>query len=225
MDHPIAPRRRINKLAEEGNTNRKLGFWMFLSSEFLIFAGLIAAFVLTRANVASRFPEVELFHKAWWHPTDFSTFLVSLNTFILLASSLFVVLGIEAIRRDDQAGLRKWLFLTIIMGVAFLLGQAVEYTTLIGEFSHLKDELAEKGGPIPAPESIMGFPFLTAFFILTGFHGLHVFAGTLIAIGVWLRARKNAYFSGNYMTVEVFGLFWHFVDLVWVLIFTIVYLT
>jgi cytochrome c oxidase subunit III len=225
MDQPIATRRRINKLAEEGNANRKLGFWMFLSSEFLIFAGLIAAFVITRANVAARFPDAELFHKAWWAPTDFSTFLVSLNTFILLASSLFVVLGIDAIRRDDQAGLRKWLLLTIIMGVLFLAGQAVEYTTLISEYQHLQHELKEAGGPIPAPETIMGFPFLTAFFILTGFHGLHVFAGTLIAIGVWLRARKNAYFSGNYMSVEVFGLFWHFVDLVWVLIFTIVYLT
>jgi heme/copper-type cytochrome/quinol oxidase subunit 3 len=223
MDQPLQSRRRINKLAEEGNLNRKLGFWMFLSSEFLIFAGLIGAFVITRANVAARFPEIEAFHKAWWAPTVLSTLLVSTNTFILLASSLFVVLGIDAIRRDDQKSLKKWLLLTIIFGVAFLVGQAIEYTTLINEYSHLQHELKDQGQP--APESIMGFPFLSAFFTLTGFHGLHVFAGTLIAIGVYLRARKNAFFSGNYMTVEVFGLFWHFVDLVWVLIFTIVYLT
>jgi cytochrome c oxidase subunit III len=223
MNAPTVKQRRITKLAEEGNQNRKLGFWIFLSSEFLIFYGLIAAFVITRANVWRTTATPELFHAAWFESTPFSTALVSFNTFVLLASSLFVVLGIEAIRKNDSKALSKWLLLTIVAGVIFLLGQVVEYTTLIGELTHKAGEIAKETGG--EPQSFMSFPFASAFFILTGFHGLHVFAGTLIAIGVWLRARKDTYFSGNYMTVEVFGLFWHFVDLVWVLIFTIVYLT
>jgi cytochrome c oxidase subunit 3/cytochrome o ubiquinol oxidase subunit 3 len=206
MNQPVT-QRRLSPLAVEGNLNRKIGFWMFLSSEFLIFAGLIGAFILTRVNV---FRTAENFKEAWWEPDTFSIALVSINTFILLASSLFVVLGIEAIRRDDQKGLAKWLFLTIIMGFLFLGGQAIEYSTLYIE-GHRYFNNADKFG--------------SAFFTLTGFHGLHVFVGTLICIGVWLRARKGAFWSGNYTTVEVFGLFWHFVDLVWVLIFTIVYLT
>jgi cytochrome c oxidase subunit 3/cytochrome o ubiquinol oxidase subunit 3 len=206
MNQP-ATQRRLSSLAVEGNLNRKIGFWMFLSSEFLIFAGLIGAFILTRVNV---FRTAENFKEAWWEPDTFSIALVSINTFILLASSLFVVLSIEAIRRDDQKGLAKWLFLTIIMGILFLGGQAIEYTTLYNE-GHRYFNNADKFG--------------SAFFTLTGFHGLHVFVGTLICVGVWLRARKGVFWSSNYTTVEVFGLFWHFVDLVWVLIFTIVYLT
>ncbi len=208
--NPSAPQRRLTKAAQEGNENRKLGFWVFLSSEFLIFAGMITAFVITRANVFRKTLNIEEFHKLWWEPTLFSTALVSINTFILLASSLFVVLGIEAIRKDDQKGMIKWLTLTIIMGALFLGGQAVEYTSLFNE-GHFYFNGAD--------------PFGSAFFTLTGFHGLHVFVGTLIAIGVLLRARRGAYWSGNYTSFEVFGLFWHFVDLVWVLIFTIVYLT
>jgi cytochrome c oxidase subunit III len=210
MNQTNAQQRRLTRAAEEGNVNRKYGFWIFLSSEFLIFAGLIGAFVMTRASVFRTTSTIEEFFEKWWEPNTLSIALVSINTFILLASSLFVVLGIEAIRRDDKAGLVKWLFATIVMGVLFLGGQAIEYTTLAQE-GHTYFNNAD--------------PFASAFFTLTGFHGLHVFAGTLICIGVWLRARKGAYWSGNYTTVEIFGLFWHFVDLVWVLIFTIVYLT
>jgi cytochrome c oxidase subunit 3 len=202
--------RRLTRAAEEGNLNRKYGFWIFLSSEFLIFAGLIGAFVMTRASVFRATSTVEEFFEKWWEPNALSIALVSANTFILLASSLFVVLAIEAVRRDDQRGLTRWLLATIVMGVLFLGGQAIEYAELVHE-GHVYFTSAD--------------PFSSAFFTLTGFHGLHVFVGTLICIGVWLRARKNAYWSGNYMTVEIFGLFWHFVDLVWVLIFTIVYLT
>jgi cytochrome c oxidase subunit III len=210
MNQSNAQQRRLTRAAEEGNLNRKYGFWIFLSSEFLIFAGLIGAFVMTRASVYRSTTTIEEFFAKWWEPNTFSLALVSINTFILLASSLFVVLGIEAIRRDDKAGLVKWLFATIVMGVLFLGGQAIEYS-----------ELAHEGHTYFANAD----PFASAFFTLTGFHGLHVFAGTLICVGVLLRARKGVYWSGNYTTVEIFGLFWHFVDLVWVLIFTIVYLT
>jgi cytochrome c oxidase subunit III len=163
MNQTNAQQRRLTRAAEEGNVNRKYGFWIFLSSEFLIFAGLIGAFVMTRASVFRTTSTIEEFFEKWWEPNTLSIALVSINTFILLASSLFVVLGIEAIRRDDKAGLVKWLFATIVMGVLFLGGQAIEYTTLAQE-GHTYFNNAD--------------PFASAFFTLTGFHGLHVFAGT-----------------------------------------------
>ncbi|MCX6020071.1 MAG: heme-copper oxidase subunit III [Chloroflexi bacterium] len=210
MNQTNVHERRLTRAAEEGNLNRKYGFWIFLSSEFLIFAGLIGAFVMTRASVFRSTSSLEEFVQKWWEANTFSLALVSINTFVLLASSLFVVLAIDAARRDDQRGLVRWLAATIVMGVIFLGGQAVEYTLLVSE-GHTYFNNADA--------------FASAFFTLTGFHGLHVFVGTLICIGVLQRARKNAYWSGNFTTVEIFGLFWHFVDLVWVLIFTIVYLT
>ncbi len=183
------------------NLNRKFGMWLFLSSELLIFAGLIGAFVLTRRNIFRNGLE-------WWEPNTFSLALVSVNTFILLASSLMVVLGIEAIRADQQQKLQRYLTLTAILGVMFLSGQAVEYSLLIFEEGH---SFAD--------------PFGSAFFTLTGIHGLHVFVGVIWCLMTLLVARRGTFSSRNYTTVEIFGLYWHFVDLIWVIIFTVVYLT
>jgi heme/copper-type cytochrome/quinol oxidase subunit 3 len=183
------------------NLNRKFGMWLFLSSELLIFAGLIGAFVLTRRNIFQNGLE-------WWEPNTFSLALVSVNTFILLASSLMVVLGIEAIRADQQQKLQRYLTLTAILGVMFLSGQAVEYSLLIFEEGH---SFAD--------------PFGSAFFTLTGIHGLHVFVGVIWCLMTLLVARRGTFSSRNYTTVEIFGLYWHFVDLIWVIIFTVVYLT
>lgn len=183
------------------NANRKFGVWLFLSSELLIFAGLIVAFVLTRRAEFVKGGE-------WYHATAFSTALVSFNTFVLLASSLFVVLGIDAIRENNNKKLQMWLGLTAVLGIIFLGGQAVEYTSLFQE--------GHKFGPDP---------FGTAFFTLTGIHGLHVFVGVIWCLITMLVARRGTFSSNNFTSVEIFGLYWHFVDLVWVIIFTVVYLT
>ncbi len=193
--------RAISAEAIQANQNRKFGIWLFLSSELLIFAGLIGAFVLTRRQVFLRGEE-------WWHATPFSTALVSLNTFLLLASSLMVVLGIYAIRENKQAGLQRYLALTALLGALFLAGQAVEYRILIFEEGH---SFAD--------------PFGSAFFTLTGLHGLHVLVGVLWCLVMLLVARSGKFNANNYTSVEIFGLYWHFVDLIWVIIFTVVYLT
>ncbi len=196
----VAPR-PISAEAVHANENRKFGMWLFLSSELLIFAGLIGAFVLTRRNAFQNGLE-------WWEPNTLSLALVSINTFVLLASSLMVVLGIEAIRVDNQRKLQRYLILTAILGAMFLGGQAIEYSLLIFEEGH---SFAD--------------PFGTAFFTLTGIHGLHVFVGVLWCLMTLLVARRGTFSSYNYTTVEIFGLYWHFVDLIWVIIFTVVYLT
>ncbi len=196
----VAPR-PVSAEVVHANVNRKFGMWLFLSSELLIFAGLIGAFVLTRRAAY-------IHGKEWWEESIISIALVSLNTFILLASSLMVVLGIESIQRNDNAKLKRYLLLTALLGAAFLLGQAVEYSMLIFQEGHS-----------------FGDPFGTAFFILTGIHGLHVLAGVIWCLATWAVARRNTFNANNYTTVEIFGLYWHFVDLVWIIIFTVVYLT
>lgn len=196
----VAPR-PISAEAVHANENRKFGMWLFLSSELLIFAGLIGAFVLTRKNAFERGIE-------WWEPNAFSLALVSANTFILLASSLMVVLGIEAIRVNAQHKLQRYLILTAVLGGMFLAGQAIEYSLLIFEEHH---SFAD--------------PFGSAFFTLTGIHGLHVFVGVIWCLVTLMVARRGTFSSYNYTTVEIFGLYWHFVDLIWVIIFTVVYLT
>ena len=180
----------------EVQVNRKLGFWLFLASELLIFCGLIGGFLVTK-RYAAEWPEHEVS----------SILLASGNTFALLASSLTVVLGIDAIRASKQRNLVLLLLISALLGAAFLGGQAIEYRHFIGDLGHG-----------------FGDPFGTAFFILTGLHGLHVLVGVVWAGTVAMRARRGAYTAGNYTTVEMFGLYWHFVDLVWILIFTIVYL-
>ena len=176
--------------------NRKLGFWLFLASELLIFCGLIGGFLVTK-RYAAEWPEHELG----------SILLASGNTFALLASSLTVVLGIDAIRASKQRNLVVFIFISAFLGALFLGGQFIEYRHFINDLGHG-----------------FGDPFGTAFFILTGLHGLHVLVGVVWAVVVALRARQGAYTAANYTTVEMFGLYWHFVDLVWILIFTIVYL-
>jgi len=201
MEQTTAIARPISAEATHANLNRKFGMWLFLSSELLIFAGLIGAFILTRRNIFQNGQE-------WWEPNTFSLALVSINTFILLASSLMVVLGIEAIRADAQRKLQRYLVLTAILGAMFLGGQAIEYSLLIFEEGH---SFAD--------------PFGTAFFTLTGIHGLHVLVGVIWCLITLLVARRGRFSSRNYTTVEIFGLYWHFVDLIWVIIFTVVYLT
>jgi heme/copper-type cytochrome/quinol oxidase subunit 3 len=180
----------------ENQLNRKFGFWLFLASELLIFCGLIGGFLVTR-HYASTWPTHE----------NLSIGLVSINTFVLLTSSLTVVLGIENIRQNKTRNLVLFILASALLGLLFLGGQAYEYQHLI---------FTEHYGFQDA--------FGSAFFTLTGLHGLHVFVGVLWAIAVALRARKGAFTARNYTTVEMFGLYWHFVDLVWILIFTIVYL-
>jgi len=201
MEQMTVVAKPISAEVAHANLNRKFGVWLFLSSELLVFAGLIGAFVLTRRNIFQNGLE-------WWEPNALSLALVSVNTFILLASSLMVVLGIEAIRANAQGKLQRYLILTAILGAMFLGGQAIEYSLLIFEEGH---SFAD--------------PFGTAFFTLTGIHGLHVLVGVIWCLMTLLVARRGTFSSRNYTTVEIFGLYWHFVDLIWVIIFTVVYLT
>lgn len=216
MDHPVSAAHgdvhgTIDHAGTEGDldhaaTNRKFGFWIFLSSELLIFLGLIFSFAITRLFAFRKGQEfIESIH--WPESSVLSVTLVSINTFILLFSSVAVVLAIDSIRANNRKGLVNWLVLVSILGTVFLGGQAFEYNLLIN---------TEGQGF----NTVFGGPF----FILTGLHGLHVLVGVIWCILTAIRSAQGTYTAKNHMSVEIFGLYWHFVDLVWVIIFTVVYL-
>jgi heme/copper-type cytochrome/quinol oxidase subunit 3 len=178
----------------------KFAMWCFLGTEVIIFGALIGRVL----GVWVHDPEA---HKILTEPIFPSLVLVSVNTFLLLVSSLFVVLGLSAIQQGNARGLAMWLGLTALLGAGFVSIQAYEYTKLVHEGL-----------------TITSSQFGSAFFFLTGNHGLHVIIGVLWALVVISRALRGGYSAQEHLGVEVFGLYWHFVDVVWIIIFTLVYL-
>lgn len=185
--------------------SRRLGLWAFIGSETLFFGSLIVAYLVYRGTNLAR-PDVQ----------DPKAFLnlgyTAILTTVLVASSLTMVLALAAIRRGDGRRFRVCLLLTAALGACFLLGQAREFWGLTSQGVTLSSSL-----------------FGSTFFVLTGFHGLHVAIGVvwLLAVYVWvaLQSRASAATAPeNTDDVELVGLYWHFVDLVWVAIFMLVYL-
>jgi heme/copper-type cytochrome/quinol oxidase subunit 3 len=176
----------------------KMAMWVFLGNEVLFFTGLIASFLLLRYH--SPDPQVD---KALIDSIP----LVSLNTFILLASSLTVVLAHDAATKGKQSRLILFLILTIVLGSTFVTLQGVEYRTLYAERL-----------------TWISSGYGTAFFTLTGTHGLHVIVGIIWCVIILVRALQGGFTKEHYGGVEIFGLYWHFVDVVWILLFTLVYL-
>jgi heme/copper-type cytochrome/quinol oxidase subunit 3 len=180
-----------------GIDSRKLGMWAFLASECLFFGALISTYLLYR----SRAPLGKTPHDLYDIP------YTSVSSFVLLMSSLTMVMALAAIQRGDHARVRTWLLATAVLGMVFIGGQVYEFTIF-----------TEKG--LNLSNSVAG----SSFFVLTGFHGAHVTVGIL-----WLLSLLGFSFQGRLpadksLNVEIAGLYWHFVDVVWIVIFTVVYL-
>lgn len=182
--------------AAGGLDMRKLGMWVFISSEVIFFASLIVTFLIYKSRSAGVGQEV------------LNIPLTALNTFILIVSSLTMVLSLDAAMKDKQGLTRLWLLATIILGSIFLSIQGVEYF-----------ELWVHEGLTPQANL-----FGSAFYTLTGFHGTHVFVGVIMLFGLLIKALFGGFGSHNFMPIEMVGLYWHFVDVVWILLFTLVYL-
>jgi heme/copper-type cytochrome/quinol oxidase subunit 3 len=184
-----------------GISNTKLAMWVYLASDCMLFGGLISTYLLYKNRPGSIPGLAGSPVKA---SSLFNIPFTSMTSFILLMSSLTMVLAVNAILKGDPKRMRLWLVATSVLGGLFLAGQVYEFTEFVRE----------------------GFGFTTnvsasAFYALTGFHGAHVAVGILMllsAVGYSFRKDLQA------EAVEVLGLYWHFVDIVWVVIFAIVYL-
>lgn len=179
-----------------GLDNRKLAMWVFLGSEFLFFGALITTYLLYLDSTAGG-PGVELFDIVY----------TSISSFVLLMSSLTMVLAHNAHTRGDMRRMRLWILATALQGLVFVGGQAYEFTKFFKE------------GLVPT-----GSPFASSFFTLTGFHGLHVTIGIVMLLGLWAYSRVGKVQPHQALKTELIGLYWHFVDVVWVVIFVVVYL-
>jgi cytochrome c oxidase subunit 3 len=183
-------------VAEHENT--KLAMWVFLGGEVVFFVSLILLIVFTRLTHSN--------YEAQFR-SHLSIPIIALNTFVLVTSSYFVVRALEAISfKDDRKALRNNLIMVIVLGFLFLAGQAFEWTSLFGEGVNLA--------------STYGSPFFT----VTGIHGTHVFVGILWAIYLMAGHRRMPFTKENHLGIENFGLYWHFVDIVWIVLFTVIYL-
>jgi cytochrome c oxidase subunit 3/cytochrome o ubiquinol oxidase subunit 3 len=180
-----------------GIANPKLGMWLFLSSDCLFFGGFISTFLLYRDR-GLKGPK----------PADvFNIPFTSATSFILLMSSLTMVLALAAIQRGDLRRFRIWILATALFGATFIGGQIFEFT-----------EFTRKGLNIDTST------FGTSFYVLTGLHGAHVTVGIVWLISLWGLAMQGRLTQADSSRVEVAGLYWHFVDVVWIVIFTLIYL-
>ena len=180
-----------------GLDHRKLLMWAFLASECLFFGSLISTYLIYRGkSLVGPYPH-EVFNIPY----------TSISAFVLLMSSLTMVLALAALRRGDHRELRIWLMATALLGIVFLGGQTFEFTVFYREGVSLSSNL-----------------FGTTFFVLTGFHGAHVTVGVIILLSFWMMSMRGKLSQGQNLNVELAGLYWHFVDVVWIVIFTVIYL-
>ena len=181
-----------------GLSNTKLAMWVFLGSDCLLFGALISTYLLLR-------------HKSTHGPTPSHDFFdipfTSVSSFVLLFSSLTMALAVGAIHRGDVRRCRTFLLTTALLGSVFIGGQVYEFTSFVHE-------------GLGYTTNILG----SSFYTLTGFHGVHVSVGIMFLTAMFVMSLRGTLGPDRAETVEIFGLYWHFVDIVWILIFTIVYL-
>lgn len=230
----------------------KLMMWIFLLSDAFTFSSLLIAYGAERFSfsgnvdtpwpqpdmVFNHFPSFGILHT---HGLHLPLFFVSLMTFILIFSSVTMVLAVEAGHRKSKSEVAKYMFMTILGGLAFLSCQAWEWTQFIGDGARLDyNHFSLTSEGVKYSETLGLFHhyewteglrktgpsvFSALFFIVTGFHGFHVFSGVVINVIIYINVLRGTYEKrGHYEMIEKVGLYWHFVDLVWVFVFTFFYL-
>ncbi len=180
-----------------GLSNNKLAMWLFLGSECLLFGGLISTYMLYRNRHSAELGPDQL----WDIP------FTSASSFVLLMSSLTMVLAVSAAQRKDDRNTNLWLCVTATLGALFVAGQVYEFTVFYREGLGFTTSL-----------------FSSSFYTLTGFHGVHVTVGIILLLSTVGMILKQRVPGEKSEVVELVGLYWHFVDIVWILIFTLVYL-
>ena len=192
-----------------GLDSRKVAIWTFIGSECLFFASLISTYMIYKGkSLVGPFP-----HTAYTSPSGevfkpiLNIPLTSFSTFVLLMSSLAVVLALAGAQRGSRKATVGWLSVTIVLGLTFLGGQVYEFTHFVHDGLTLKQNL-----------------FGATFFTLTGFHGAHVTIGVIWLTTVMITALRGKLPPEKAVNLDIAALYWHFVDVVWIVIFTLVYL-
>ncbi|MEN9870795.1 MAG: cytochrome c oxidase subunit [Cyanobacteriota bacterium] len=187
----------VEQVGHHGHPDHRMfGLYIFLVSDSMTFLGFFAALLIYRAIMPVWPPE---------GMPEFELLIPLINTSILVASSFVMHEGQKALKKDDVKGLQKWFGITAAMGAIFLAGQVYEYSH--AEFGLTTNLLA------------------SCFYVLTGFHGLHVMTGVLLILCVLWRSREAGHYSsGSHFGVEAAEIYWHFVDVIWLVLFVLVYL-
>ena len=200
-----------------GLDHKKIAIWAFIGSECMLFATLISTYLIYKGrSIKGPFP-----HEAWTDPATGRVFkeilnipVTSASTFVLLMSSFFMVLALAAVEHRGKQGYtgllgnsKLWLFLTALMGTVFLMFQAYEFTSFVHEGLTIRTNL-----------------FGSSFYTLIGFHGAHVTAGVIWLLTLLFIDMKRGLGTHEALWVDLCALYWHFVDVVWIVIFTLVYL-
>jgi len=200
VDHDAAaPHAHIEHDTNTGISNTKLAMWIFLASECLLFGGLITTYLLYKTPISIEQGPAP--HQVYDIP------FTSVSSFVLLMSSLTMVLAVAAIERGDHHRVRTWLVATALLGSTFIAGQIYEFTVFVGEGMGYTTSRSS-----------------SAFYTLTGFHGVHVTVGIIMLVSLVLLSLRGKLPEHRSETVETVGLYWHFVDVVWIVIFAVVYL-
>jgi len=180
-----------------GLSNNKLAMWLFLGSECLLFGGLISTYMLYRGRHSGSIGPDQIYDIPF----------TSVSSFVLLMSSLTMVLAVSSVARGDLRNTKLWLCVTALLGATFVGGQVYEFTSFYREGLGFTTSL-----------------FSSSFYTLTGFHGVHVTVGIIMLLAVAGMIGRNRIVGDRSEVVELVGLYWHFVDIVWIVIFTLVYL-
>ena len=211
---------------EQQTQSTLLGIWLFMAQEILFFGGLFAAYTIYRI----------LYPAAWAAgASSQNVFLGMVNTIVLIGSSVSIVMAVHSARHDDRKAILKWFAVTLLLGTVFFGIKAIEYGTqwdhqLVPGLNwnnehalHTLQEHAPKNVEITElPKGIQ--IYYSLYFVMTGMHALHMVIGFGLAFWIMAKTAKGRFNSEYYPHIEYFGLYWHFVDIVWIFLFPLLYL-
>jgi len=209
QDVHVAAASVLDRVPAHGSLTRpnmvSVGTIVWLSSELMFFAGLFAMYFTIRASIG-----IDAGGRDIWPPSDvhLSVGYSAVFTTILVLSSVTCQIGVFKAEQGDVYGMRRWFFLTLLMGLAFVLGQGNEYRNLV----------TNEG------TTLSSSPYGSVFYLTTGFHGLHVIAGLFAFVVVLLRSTVGRYTPEKATTAIVVSYYWHFVDVVWIGLYATIYI-
>jgi len=196
--------------ADQQREASRLGIWIFLATEILFFGVLFAAYTITRTQHPLAFAEGSRL-------TNIA--LASINTALLLTSSFTMALGVHAAQKGARRALLGWLSLTIALGVAFLAIKGTEY-----RIDYLEHLVPTVNFAYPGVRSEQVELFFYLYYVITGVHALHVLIGIAVISVITVLAYKNAFGPEYFTPVDVTGLYWHLVDIIWLFVYPLIYL-